>query len=616
MTITLARPACARCTSPLEDGDVRCCVCALPIPGDAAAIPATSRARILRCNDCGAAVAFSPAHQSAHCGFCGATLEVESPVDPIEAAETMVTFTVDREAAETALRGWLARRGYFAPDALAREAVLDSLTPLYWAGWRVTARAQVAWTADSDAGAERSAWAPHAGSTSLAFTNILLPASRGLRHDECRALAPYYELTFAVPITTSGDAMIEGFELQRSAARKHVHRAIEAAARTRVERHVPGNRFRNVHVACLVEGQTTSRIALPAWVLSYRYRGAPYRAVVHGQREHIVFGKSPIDWSKVARVISYVAAVVVAIIIALMLFAGCGGSDPAHVDAPDFGVHCTPDGSTFGPLTGRSAVQGLLNVHVDAGGLIKVDTTSELLLTLDLAQTDTSLTVSAQVCSIQIPDIPLSGQDMPIQFEIPQATLDSVGVVAGTASLSSATQTCADFMSQPLTIVLGAKLDPGSIATAPLPAADDNNQFTTCTGPGTTCAPGDTLDTNCVCDQEDDSNPGATLVTHNVPGIMLDKVFATLRTTFSLSGQVFTTDLVRGTIDATLDTGVLACELLGNMPCSADNVTLVKALNPKVTQQPATPSTFTAVRVSGGTTCADVIANKGTLFPP
>jgi hypothetical protein len=97
---------------------------------------------------------------------------------------------------------------------------------------------------------------------------------------------------------------------------------------------------------------------------------------------------------------------------------------------------------------------------------------------------------------------------------------------------------------------------------------------------------------------------------------MLDKVFATLRTTFSLSGQVFTTDLVRGTIDATLDTGVLACELLGNMPCTADNVTLVKALNPKVTQQPATPSTFTAVRVSSTTSCADVIATKGTLFPP
>lgn len=615
MTFTSATATtthCDRCASPLEDGDLRCCVCALPIPGDAALISPANRARILRCHDCGAAVAFSPDHQSAHCGFCGSVMEVESPVDPIEAAETMVTFSVDREAAETALRTWLARRGYFAPDALASEAVFDSLTPMYWAGWLVTARAQVTWTADSNAGAERSAWAPHAGSISLAFADILVPASRGLRHDECRTLAPYYDLTFAVPITTAGDAMIEGFELQRSAARRHVHRAIEAAARTRVERHVPGNRFRNVHVACLVEGQATSRVALPAWVLAYRYRGAAYRALVHGQRDHIVFGKSPIDWSKVARVVSYVAAAIVAIILAVMFLSGCGGGDPAPIDAPDFGPHCTPDGSSFGPLTGRSAVQGLLNVHVDAGGLIKVDTTSELLLTLDLTQTGTSLGVSAQICSIQIPDIPLSGQDMPIQFEIPQPTLDSVGVVAGSAALSSPDQTCADFTSQPLTIVLGAKLDPGSIATAPLPTADDNNMFTTCGG--TTCA--DATGTSCACDQESDTNPGATLVTHNVPGIDLDEVYATLRTTFSLTGQVFTTDLVRGKIDATLDTGVLACELLGDMPCTADNVTLVKALNPKVTQQPDNPSTFTAVRVSATTSCADVIATKGTLFPP
>jgi hypothetical protein len=110
---------------------------------------------------------------------------------------------------------------------------------------------------------------------------------------------------------TNADVVIESFDAQRSAARQMVNRAIEGLAKARVEKVVPGHRTRNVHVSCLLEGQTTDRVALPAWVLAYRYRGSPYRAIVHGQRAEIVFGTSPKDWGKVMLV---VAAIVVAII--------------------------------------------------------------------------------------------------------------------------------------------------------------------------------------------------------------------------------------------------------------------------------------------------------------
>jgi hypothetical protein len=94
---------------------------------------------------------------------------------------------------------------------------------------------------------------------------------------------------------------------------------IEAAAKVRVEPQIPGRRYRNVRVACLLERQTTDRIALPAWVLAYRYRGAPYRAIVHGQRSEVVFGRSPIDWAKVGAIaaILAVAAAIVALIVIL-----------------------------------------------------------------------------------------------------------------------------------------------------------------------------------------------------------------------------------------------------------------------------------------------------------
>jgi hypothetical protein len=303
---------------------MRCAVCALPVPVAQADVE-KPRVQILRCTWCGAAISFDANHQAPACGFCSSVMKVEQPVDPVETASLRVPFVVDREQATAALRTWLGKRGYFAPKTLRDEAVLESLTPLCWAAWIVNAEATVAWTADSDYGSNRSDWAPHAGQTRQTFGNIAVPASRGLRHDECAALVPYYDLSHVVAVGSPAipgevPAMIESFDAQRSAARVHVSRAIEALATARVQSHeVPGSRFRNVRVACLLERQTTDRVALPAWVLAYRYRGSPYRAIVHGQRAEIVFGSSPTDWAKVAQLVAVILAGILAIVAIAML---------------------------------------------------------------------------------------------------------------------------------------------------------------------------------------------------------------------------------------------------------------------------------------------------------
>ena len=320
--------ACPRCETAIEDGDLRCAICALPVAAAARTGDDRPRAQVLRCGECGAAVGFSAEAQAPRCGFCGATMAIEHPVDPVETARRQLAFSVDRDAAAAALRGWLATRGSFAPRALSREAVLEALTPVAWAAWLVNADARVTWTADSEAGAQRSAWAPHAGEASLGFRDIIVPASRGLREAECRRLIPHYDLSRVAGSAGPGEAsraggdamsdamseamseaMIERFDVQRSAARAYVQDRIAALAKVRIEPQIPGRRHRNVHVACLLERQTTDRIALPAWVLAYRYRGTAYRAIVHGQRPEVVLGAAPIDWGKVGRLVALLAAI-------------------------------------------------------------------------------------------------------------------------------------------------------------------------------------------------------------------------------------------------------------------------------------------------------------------
>jgi hypothetical protein len=306
--------ACERCTSPLEHGDLRCAVCALVVRTTPPVID-EARARILRCTSCGAAIAFDPRHQAPACAFCRAVMEVEHPVDPVEEARLVAPFEVDRDVAVAALRGWLEHRGFFAPATLHDEVVLEAVTAIGWAAWIVDARAHVAWTADSNEGARRSDWAPHAGEAHLMFTRIIVPASRGLDETECEQLAPYYDLRDLEPVGIG--VTVESFDLERSAARRAVQEAIEDRARTQILPDIPGTSHRKVHVACLLEGLSTDRAALPAWVLAYRFRGRPYRAIVHGQRPDIVFGTSPIDWAKVG----WIAAIVVAVALAVLYFA-------------------------------------------------------------------------------------------------------------------------------------------------------------------------------------------------------------------------------------------------------------------------------------------------------
>lgn len=286
------------------------------------------------------------------------------------------------------------------------------------------------------------------------------------------------------------------------------------------------------------------------------------------------------------------------------------GGDGNDVDARVYGEQCRP-GGTFGELDGRAAVLGTLNVHVNASGLVEVDTTAELLLVLDVDQTGTAVTVAAGACAIEIPDVPIAGQDRPIEFEVPQATVESVGTVMGAGMLSSPDEVCADISTEQFTLVLGAKL--GATGSGPLPQADADGNFVECPPAGATCPLA--IGSNCACDQEADTLPGTTLLAYNVPAVNLDQVYVALRTRFGLTGQVYSTDLLIGEIDASIELGILGCHIAGGGACTPDQIGVVKNLNPVITQQPGNPSLFRAVRVAPGTTCAEIVARRDELFP-
>jgi hypothetical protein len=294
-------------------------VCGLAAPK---AAEAHVHRQILRCGECNAAVAYSAKHQNPVCGFCGAVMRVEEPVDPVEQPEAQVPMTVSRGLAKKALGAWLSTRGFFRPSDLRAASTVDTMHPLWWAAWVCDAEATVSWTADSNQGAGRSEWAPHSGQRRLTWTNLLVSASKGLSDGETRALTRHYDLS-SLEVVPEGSAEVEQFDVQRSAARARVGEGIEQAAVKDVQANaVPGTRSRNVRAHPMLVGLTTRRLVLPAYVVAYRYGNRVYRAVVHGQNADVVIGTSPISWAKVAAVAAGVIAAIALIVAIVMALRG------------------------------------------------------------------------------------------------------------------------------------------------------------------------------------------------------------------------------------------------------------------------------------------------------
>jgi hypothetical protein len=306
---TLLPLRCARCDSPLEPGDLRCAICSAAAPRFDSSHSENIAVTLLRCTGCGAAITYDADLQSPACSFCGEQLEVQTISDPMEQTEFYLPMTISRETARTAFLGWLATRGWFTPSDLSASSQLTEMKPLWWVAWIFDAEALVSWTADSNAGAGRSAWAPHAGQNAIAFDNILVSGSRGLMLHEVDAIAAGFDCSTGKDSPQGGDphAMLERFDVPRSQARERVSAAIHTSAAARVQNHfVPGTRFRNLHISIVLRRLVTRRYALPAYVLAYRYRGQLYRVVICGQDARYMVGSSPFSYLKLLGLVAAV----------------------------------------------------------------------------------------------------------------------------------------------------------------------------------------------------------------------------------------------------------------------------------------------------------------------
>ena len=94
----------------------------------------------------------------------------------------------------------------------------------------------------------------------------------------------------------------------------------------------------------------------------------------------------------------------------------------------------------------------------------------------------------------------------------------------------------------------------------------------------------------------------------------LDQVYVALRTTVIMSGEVHSSDMIRGTVESTLEQTILDCHRLSGA-CDAAAAGAIRNINPSILQDPNWPSTFVAKRIESTWDCLRLIADRDTLFP-
>lgn len=313
---------CETCRGLIDDDDLFCATCGREAPaGDRQVVKRRLSTHNFECRGCGASMSYDASAQSLRCPFCGGVDLDGKPDAPAVAAEIVVPFEVDRDAAVGVMREALSR-GFWRPGDLAKTAAVEEMRAVLVPFWSFAAGVHAYWTGDTDQKQlwQHAAWRPLAGEYSGQCSELFVCASGALAPAETARIGPF-DLTRGAPPDAGelNDVIEEEFSLSRKLARPLAIDGIEEQTRSACAALIPG-KSRNVHVNVLLGSLSSRPVLLPVWIMGYRYQDQVYRFLVNGQTGK---GHGTVPQS-LAKKIGCAAAVVAAIAAAIggaLLFA-------------------------------------------------------------------------------------------------------------------------------------------------------------------------------------------------------------------------------------------------------------------------------------------------------
>lgn len=278
----------------------------------------------VRCQSCQAISVFEAKNVSQACDFCGATALVPQAdeKDPFR-PETLLPMKVSQHQVRAIAKKWYGSR-FWAPSSLRKKALTDKLHGVYLPYWTFDAQVEASWHADSgtyyyetqrvngkNVSVRRTRWRPTSGHVSHFFDDELVAASKGVHQDLLSQVEPFdtTELELYDAKFLSG-WVVERYQIDLISAAQASRAKMEVKLRRMCSSDIPGDTYRNLHVAPEYAAQTFKHVLVPIWLLSYRYGTRNFQVVINGHSGKIA-GEAPTSWLKVAFAIAMAVCVLI-----------------------------------------------------------------------------------------------------------------------------------------------------------------------------------------------------------------------------------------------------------------------------------------------------------------
>ena len=288
--------------------------------------------RYVKCQSCQAISVLDPGRQAQRCEFCGSAqlMPYEQNLESFR-PESLLPFRVPEDAARDGLRSWYGKL-WFAPNALKRRALTDTVKGVYLPYWTFDAQAEATWAAEAGyyytthetytdgSGRTQSRqvqqvrWEPAAGALSHFFDDDLVCASVGVHSALLRGIEPFPTAELK-PYDAGYVAgwVVERYQIDLITAAQAARDAMDVELRALCATQIPGDTYRNLTVKANYSRQTFKHILAPVWLLTYSYGSRTFQAIMNGFTGSIQ-GEYPKSWIKVTLLVVAIFIVVLVVL--------------------------------------------------------------------------------------------------------------------------------------------------------------------------------------------------------------------------------------------------------------------------------------------------------------
>jgi hypothetical protein len=292
--------------------------------------------RFVQCTHCEAISVFEANKQAKACEFCGSSAIVPyEETKEIIRPESVLPFEVSEPQARDKIRRWYGTR-WWAPNALKKKALTDTVTGVYLPYWTFDALVDAQWSAQAGyyyyetetyyqngeqktRQIQRVRWEPASGAINHFFDDDLVCGSKGIHPDLLRNIEPFPTQSERVRQYDAGYVAgwnVERYQVDLVAAAQASRTQMLEKTRSLCAAEVPGDTQRQLEVDADFSRQTFKHILVPVWLLSYNYGSKSFQVVINGVTGETA-GEHPLSWVKIA-----LAAVLGLVLLAIVLALG------------------------------------------------------------------------------------------------------------------------------------------------------------------------------------------------------------------------------------------------------------------------------------------------------